>query len=415
MRIVTSISLACGLVVALAGCQAGHGEYTTEARDNAIDRLNALKSGTSWEMGSTELRAGNVDRAYDHAVESLSLTPENPQGHLLLARVQIERGEFDGAMSSLDRALELDPGLAEPHYYRGVVLERFGQPRAAVASFQRALELDPTEVQYLLAAVEMMIEAGDLGGATDLLAEHEFRFRFSPAIRQTAGHIAMMRGDVEKAAAEFREASLLAPDDHAVLEDLARARIKLGQYAEAERSLERLFIDYAPIGTDASEAEAAAERADLLHMHARCLIELDRPLDARQILHELTRSPGGENDVEAWVHLGTVSIILEDPRGLRRAAQRLIAIAPQRYEGYYLLALWQQANDGPRAALAVLDKAVPRAEVVGNAQPANLQAVLYAQLGESARAAEAAAAALRADPTDARARALHDALTTATN
>ena len=50
--------------------------------------------------------------------------------------------------------------------------------------------------------------------------EAQANFPSSAGVRQTLGHIAMMKNDVKRAAELFNEARLLAPDDNGILEDL---------------------------------------------------------------------------------------------------------------------------------------------------------------------------------------------------
>ena len=104
-----------------------------------------------------------------------------------------------------------------------------------------AAQLDPASPQYSLAAAEMMIDQCHLDQADDFLRARGPAFEHVAGVRQTLGHIAMMRGEHEAAAAFFNEARLLAPDDKAILEDLVRAQVAIGQYAQAEFNLTRLL------------------------------------------------------------------------------------------------------------------------------------------------------------------------------
>ena len=392
--VASMVALACSSALLLSGCN-GQGEYTGQFKEQAVARLNALKSGTSYEMGLADLESGNLERAYDHASESVGLTPDAATSHLLLARVLIEMQREELAIGSLDEAIELDPMNAEPYYYRGAVYERFGEPALAIAEYYRAFSLDPVNVQYLVAAAEMHMELGQYAEATELIGDHESQFRFEPAVRQTQGHIALFEGAPDRAEILFREASLLAPEDTGILEDLARVQIRLERWADAERTLGRLLR---------SIDDDAVRRRDLEHLRVRCLVELDRPLEARKILSEMLRSDDGESDVEAWRQMGTVSLMMDDPRGLRRSADRLVAIAPERHEGYFLLAVWQQANEGPEAAARTLERAILPAKAAGTAEVATLLATLYAELGDFEKAARAARHAIESDPRDPLAR-----------
>ncbi|MEM9083218.1 MAG: tetratricopeptide repeat protein [Planctomycetota bacterium] len=391
--------LAGASVGVVVGCQ-GHGKYTSEFKDEAVARLNALKSQTAQDMATADLQSSNIERAFDHAHEAVLLTPESAEARLLLGRVFIEMQQPEQALEQLAQAMQLDPLSAEPHYYAGTVYERFGQTLSALESYARAFQLEPTEEQYLLTRVEMLIEMGELDRAKGMLSDHADRFRFVPAVKQTEAHLALIRNEPEEAVALFREAMLQAPEDKGIREDLARAQIRVARFSEADRTLERLLRD----------EEYAERRPDLVHLRARCLLELNRPMEARSMLIELTRRVGGQNDADAWRQLGTVSLVLSDPRLLKEAADTLMAIAPERYEGYFFLAIWQQANVGPEAALATLERAVTRARVEGVAEPANLQSVIYAELGQKDLALSAARTALEIEPENEQALVLVESL-----
>ena len=81
----------------------------------------------------------------------------------------------------------------------------------------------------------------EINEAYQILSDGQKHFAYNAAIRQTMGHIATLRGDAKMAAQHFNEASLLAPDDDRILEDLARAQMACGDFADAEVNLARLL------------------------------------------------------------------------------------------------------------------------------------------------------------------------------
>ena len=116
----------------------------------------------------------------------------------------------------------------------------------------------------------------------------------------------------------------------------------------------------------------------LSHLRAACLIELDRPVEARSILYRLVRSRESTNDVEAWIKLIDVALMLHDDGLLRSAANRLMATAPGRHEGYLALALWQRGNGDLEGALRSAERALDRA--AGDPTPGHLHAIVLREL-----------------------------------
>ncbi len=375
----------------LGGC-VGHGQYTTEFKEQAQERMAQLKAGTQWDMAQQQFLSGDLKKALRSVEQSIAISDTVSKSHLLRGRILIEMGRLEDAVASIDRAIELKPEEAEPHYYRGIVFERFSKPEEALASYRAAIEKDPTDPQYLVAAAEMLVQLGQYDDARGLLEQGRADFQHNAGVRQTLGHIAMMQGDVPGAIANFNEACLLDPDDAALREDLAKAQFEAGQFADAEYSLRRTLED-----------KNYAGRTDLKLMHARTLVAIDRPVEARDILLSLSHDGRGSNDPKILAALGDVSARIGDYNRVRECATRLIGVSPNEAQGYVLLATFQREKGDLAAAVTTLDRAILLAG--DDPSPALLQGLLYQRLNQPALAARSYTAALRADPRCAEAQA----------
>ncbi len=150
------------------------------------------------------------------------------------------------------------------------------------------------------------------------------------------------------------------------------------------------------LSTLLSEAEEDETRRDLEHMRARCLLALDRPVEARQVYHALTRGQQGQGDVEAWIGLGNVSFTLSDNRTLRQAASRVVALDEARHEGYALTAMWfrrQGDNDGALQSIRDALRVSPR-----EANLLAFEGMVLMEMGEYAQARQSLAAATQLAP-----------------
>ncbi len=134
------------------------------------------------------------------------------------------------------------------------------------------------------------------------------------------------------------------------------------------------------------------ERRDLLHMRGAALLALARPAEARSVYAALVERADGVGDTEAWIGLGRASAIVGDEAKLRRAASRVVALAPDRAEGYLLFAIWQRSRGETGKAAAALGEAMSR--LGEDADLLRLQAEL---LGATGATAAADAARSRAD------------------
>jgi Tfp pilus assembly protein PilF len=381
----------------LTGCSAGHGNYTEEFRQEANSRMDLVRAGTEWDMAHSQFLAGDLKKALRSINKALAMTETVPRIHTLKGRILFEMSELDRALESFATAIELDPAYAEAHYFSGIVFERLMQSERALEAYRAAAQSDPNNTQFAIASAEMLIQLERLDEAEVLLSRNDRTYQHSAGVRQLQGHIALMKGDEGRAIKLFEEACLLAPDEPSLLEDLARVQIEVGDYAEAEYSITRLL-----------RMDGTGTRRDLLHLQARCMMELDRPVEAREIYRTLANDQRGSTDFSAWFGLAKTSIVLKEDMRLREAANRMIRMSPERHEGYLMLAMFQRGKGQLESATELLDKAIERTKT--DPQPAMLQAMIYHDLGRFSDALESAQIAAEIDPSSVHARTLVGAM-----
>lgn len=396
----------CLLGASLASC--GHGTYTTEHKNAASDKVALIKSGSQWTQAQQQFLAGDLDKSLKSVDESIAIKGDYAKSHVLRGRILMEKGDLEGARLALVRAEELDPTLADTQYYLGILHERFRQPEEALSRYSKAAALDPRSPQYQIASAEMLIQMDRLDDAQALIDSKRDTFQYNPAVKQTEGHIAMLRGNPEAAAKLFGEARLLSPDDMSILEDLARAQIASANWSEAEYNISRVLEGSKTAPGTATNP--AVPRRDLQHMRVACLLKLDRPVEARTTLLELTSGPEGEKDLRAWINLGDVCALLNDNPRLRTAATRAIAISPDTYEGHYLRALYLHRTGDNKGALESLDKAV--SFTATDPGPWVLRGMVQQDLGMIQEAKASYETAAKLAPSDARIRTLMSAVET---
>jgi len=393
-----ALVLAAGLAIAATtGCGSGHGKYTTAEKEAAQQRLAEMKSATTWEMAHQAYLSGDLEKALKRVDESITLNPDVSKSHVLRGRILMEQGRLEEAMTAFNKAIGLDAESVDAAYFTGVVHERFLQTEEALACYLRAATLDTTNPQYPLAAAEMYVDLGALCEAEEYLTQRVAMFQHNAGIRQTLGHVALMQGRAGEAVELFNEARLLAPEDSSIVEDLVQAQMEAGDYAGAEYNLTRL-----------REQPANAGRRDLQHLHAQCYLRVDRLLEARELLIELTSSEEGQSDTGAWIELGELAFRLKDMGRLFQSANRVVALAPDRCEGYVLRAMWYRRKGDANGALVNLDKAVGRRD--GDWRPLVLRGIVLQDLGREDEARVCFATALDEQPTASDAQRLRQAL-----
>ena len=384
------VSMSAAVVLgcaAMSACAPGHGAYTSAFKERAERNMNMVKAGTGWDMARQRFLAGDLGKALKGVDESIALAPDVSKSHRLRGRVLFEMGRLEDALAAFERASELDAEDAKPHYFRGVIFERWSRFERALAAFEAAAAKDPSDPQHVVASAEMLMQLGRLDEAGEVLARAGGRFEHNAGVRQTLGHLAMMRGEISAAVEAFEAACLLAPGEAGLLEDLARAQAAAGRFSEAEGSLERVLR---------RSGEGGGDRRDLMHLRARCLMELDRPVEAMRLYEALVGGDGGGSDAEAWVGLGRSALVVGSERRALGAGARLVEMAPSRAEGWALRAAALRASGELEAAASSLSGA--ESLTVGGAEVLALRASILAELGRAGEAAASARAALERAP-----------------
>jgi MSHA biogenesis protein MshN len=85
----------------------------------------------------------HIDEAQQYLQEGLSLKPDRSAYAILLARIQVERGDLQGAHDLLARYAGGAANNADYHAFDAAVLQRLGRHKEAVSEYQAALTLAP--------------------------------------------------------------------------------------------------------------------------------------------------------------------------------------------------------------------------------------------------------------------------------
>jgi tetratricopeptide (TPR) repeat protein len=380
----TGVLLMGWAAVSSVGCASGK-TYTKQHASGAKVKMNGLKAATEHQMALQAFHAGDLAKARRHNDFSINLNPEVVRTHLLRGRIMLELGDVEAAGAAFTKAQELGPDDAEVRYFQGLLHERVGETSLAIEAFEKACELDPANPQYAIAAAENMINQREVARAEAFLAQRADRFKHNAGIRHLRGHVELVKGDPRAAARLFAEARLLAPDDPAILEDLARAQLASGEPGQADSTLQRLL-----------NRPDMRDRRDLKFLRANCLVQLDRPADARTLLIDLTSTDEGANDTAAWALLAKVSLDVNDVSRARTAASRVVALAPTSPEGHVLRALALRRQGDLTAAQASIERAIL---IKPDAQNLTILGMILADAGNTDAAARAYAKALEIEPT----------------
>lgn len=355
--------------VFMSGC--AYQPYRKQVRQEARDRVDLVNAKLTYDQAMQSFQVGQFDEAMQQVNATIERHDKLPDFHILKGRIYLETQRLEQAVKAFDHAIELAEAnievadaaqsltedqqkqnaavAAEAHYFAGIVYQRWSDHERSFRHYMAAYEHESTRVHYLLAAVESMIGLHRLDEAEDLLRSRMTYFEHNAAMRHLLGQIAALRGDAAGAAALYAQARRLNPDDLSLLEELAYARYAAGQFSgalEAVRQLQQV-------------TPAKDRRVQWRHLEARCLVQLERIAEARS--HYLALSRSQSEDVEVWIELGMLAWELGDFRRVATSSVRVMAMAPQRYEGYMLKAVNEQHQGNVAEAIALMREAVGRA------------------------------------------------------
>ena len=313
-----------GGIILAAGCT-GPTKRGIESRKVAQMRFDTVRSRVDYDQANQAFEAGNFMDSKRYLESAIEKYDEDSAYWVLLGRIYLETGGLQDAMASLDQAVEVDENDPDAHYFMGIVLERIERPLDAVEHYLAALELAPSNSGMLVAAIDVLIGADLLAEADRVLREHRKDFEHDASVLHVSGRLAMMNGDWNQAADDLEKSVLLDDSDPWTLEDLARSQMAAGRYQSCLGTIDDLM----------ELSEEGDQDVELMRLRGRCLSEAGRSREARTALRDLVNLH--PDDVQGWIDLGLVCMEVEDYRYVYRSGQRLAALSPERFEGYFLL------------------------------------------------------------------------------
>ena len=388
-------ALALVLAATPLGCakQGNHERW----KDDANARWQSLRSTALLEMARDQFDAGALDQAEKTVTDAAAIDASNPQLHLMAGRISLERGQLERAYRLFEISAELDDTEPETFYYQGVVLQRWHQYDAALVAYEKAYSLDRDNPARMLAVAETLVALDRPKQAITLLEEKKYYFDQNAGLRTMLGHLYAMQQEPRLAVENFRQATMLNPENMRLQEELALAQLDGGATTDAAQTLRMLLAK-----------PEYQDRHDLRRSLASAEAANGRYHEAREIFIQLTRhDPSHTPD---WLRLGEVCWKLQDLGGALIAANRAISLAPRRPEGYLLAGMIWQKRGRTEDALKMFDRAAELSP--DNATPLILRGLSLQKSDRRAAAAEAFREAVRRNPEDRRAQQLLTQVTT---
>jgi len=228
------------------------------------------------------LETNDLDRAEAELAQVAKQAPEHPMARYLGAIIDFRRDRPNEAKAKLQQVLKLAPDLLPAHLLAGAVEFSLGNLESAIAHLGRVLERVPDHAYARKLMAAAMVGSGRLDEAQRLIAGLRGENDLLTASLQ--GDIALRRGDYAAARQHLEQASALAPDNPALLVELARSRMGSGDTAGAIEALNR-----------AAELDTTTGRPDaiLVQTHLRAGRNTDAMAAAERLIRERPQDPLG--------------------------------------------------------------------------------------------------------------------------
>ncbi len=230
----------------------------------------AENPGTAWGhymLGLSALKAGHLDIAETHLLQSVELAPQHAKGRVNLARVLIETGRPGEAMEHAAAAEEIDPASTAAKRVLARARAEDGDWSGAVDKYDDALWLDAEDVWSLNNLGYLFIERGRYDDAIGPLALAVQLDSTNATALNNYGSALEGSGFPAAALAAFRSAARIVPDGKAAASAArlteqvppdATPEVTTTELADAYR--EQLLIGSSPRGDTAARLFSAVRR-----------------------------------------------------------------------------------------------------------------------------------------------------------
>lgn len=314
--------LAGAVLVLFAGCNSAPSQPSS--REQATKQWNAARAGVMHSLARDQFQTGNFDKARGTVDEALAVDPESIPLYVLSARIAIEQNRLDHADKQLAEARKRDEKHAETLYLSGVVAQRWQKLDEALDYYSRASDAQPTELAYLMARAEMLVQLNRRTEALSALQDKVIFFEHSAALRDAVGQLLMQEQRFAEAAEMFRQATVLVADDWSMRERLALALFRAGDSRSAARELEKVVAH-----------EPFDRRADLFAIMGESYLQAGRLAEGRQAFQRAVDLDS--SSTQAWLGLSKSSLALNDHRRAESSAKRALSISPERADVHLML------------------------------------------------------------------------------
>ncbi len=332
------------------------------------------------------LAVSNLDKAQAELKILHGYAPNNLMARYLEGLLDFRRKNMDAASQKLQEVLRGAPDFAPANLLAGAIDLSQGKRESAISRLNRVLEAAPDHPLARKLLATAMLDSGQAERARELIANLK-NDDSDIQLLALQGNIAQRLGNLQEARQKLEKASSLAPDNTALIRELAASRMASGDESGAIEALTRL-----------AEKDTASHQADVIlvmtHLKAK---RYDAALKAIANLER--RSPRlalAEN------LRGAVHIARKDIAQARQSFAKALAIEPGYLPAASNLARLDLANKDIKSARSRFEQVLKHRPETARAMIALAElAALEKNEGDYVKFIEQAK---KADPKDATSR-----------
>jgi tetratricopeptide (TPR) repeat protein len=189
------------------------------------------------------VRQGQTDKAVALCRERIQQNPKDAFAYNLLGMVYGNMKNYREAETALAKAIEIKPTWAPPHTNLANLYLVQGKKQEAIKKFEAALDANPKNAAAYMSLALLYERDKDYQNAIDV---YERALKENPDFWAAANNLAFLLSEQSGQLPDFKRAVALAkgalqkrPGDPTVMDTLAWAQFRLGEYSQARDLLEK--------------------------------------------------------------------------------------------------------------------------------------------------------------------------------
>jgi Tfp pilus assembly protein PilF len=229
-----------GLAALLAVCLCGCGR--SPVPQPGSEAYRALVR--SFYVGLAGLQSGEDVRAKDGLTQATQVAPGEAASWANLAILSVRQQNLDGAFQQADKARSLVPQSSRVEQLLGDIESRRGNPAQAIAHLKRAVELDPKNLKAVFMLAEQTERQGDDASAGQALQWFEQARKLAPENTAVLLEVARLAAKTNQAAVLQEVLTILDRQSPAWPEEVRQQMQKLRQAASGNPGAAALQVAF---------------------------------------------------------------------------------------------------------------------------------------------------------------------------